>query len=99
MSGEERLADKQGFAGCCIDDRNNGNPGIERRENGDLREVRLAAQHETLEAAILRQGKGAGAVRLGLAEERERIGEIFDRKARLLGEALRRQVIGVTASR
>src|SRR5262249_3787022 len=38
-------------------------------------------------------------VLLGLPEERERIGQIFDREPGLLGEPVRRQVIGVAPRR
>ena len=103
---QERALSEARLLGCAsaagpteLLTRDDVDAGLQRAYAGDLGEVGHARDDDALKAACADRGKDVRALRTGLPEEGERNAEVFDGQPRLLGEAVGRQVIGVTARR
>src|SRR5262249_39120715 len=82
-----------------VDQTSYGDALLHRTQCGDLGKIGLSEKKNLIDTAVACETEQLGTVSLGLPEEAERIGQVFDGQARFLSEALRRQIVRVATGR
>src|SRR6185437_4620780 len=95
---KDRQSDKVRFIRTLLHDADDFDAVFDGAERRDLCQIGLTNEQHFFDAARPSRLEQIGAIGLGLAKKAERVGKIVDRKARLFGKSLRREVVGVSSS-